>query len=43
MIENEMNEQAKLVQDLRQLRASRNTIEMEERKLHDLQVFDPRC
>jgi len=41
MIENEMNEQAKLVQDLYQLRASRNTIEMEERKLHDLQVcFD---
>jgi len=38
MIENEMNEQAKLVQDLHQLRASRNTIEMEERKLHDLQV-----
>jgi len=39
MIENEMNEQAKLVQDLYQLRASRNTIEMEERKLHDLQVY----
>ena len=38
MVENEMNEQAKLVQDLYQLRASRNTIEMEERKLHDLQV-----
>jgi len=38
MIENEMNEQAQLVQDLYQLRASRNTIEMEERKLHDLQV-----
>jgi hypothetical protein len=38
MIENEMNEQAKLVQDLHQLRASRNTIETEERKLHELQV-----
>lgn len=39
MVENEMNEQAKLVQDLYQLRASRNTIESEERKLHDLQVY----
>jgi len=38
LIENEMNEQAKLVQDLHQLRASRNTIETEERKLHELQV-----
>jgi len=38
MVENQMNEQAKLVQDLHQLGASRNTIEMEERKLHDLQV-----
>lgn len=43
MIENEMNEQAKLVQDLHQLRASRNTIEMEERKLHDLQVQFMSC
>jgi len=43
MIENEMNEQAKLVQDLHQLRASRNTIEMEERKLHDLQVCSMLC
>jgi len=43
MIENEMNEQAKLVQDLYQLRASRNTIEMEERKLHDLQVCFMLC
>lgn len=38
LVETEMNEQAKLVQDLHQLGASRNTIEMEERKLHDLQV-----
>jgi hypothetical protein len=38
LIENEMNEQAKLVQDLQQLQASRNTIEVEERKLHELQV-----
>lgn len=43
MVENEMNEQAKLVQDLHQLRASRNTIEMEERKLHDLQVLLISC
>lgn len=39
LIENEMNEQAKLVQDLQQLGASRNTIETEERKLHELQVL----
>ena len=38
LIEKEMNEQAKLVQDLRQLRASKNTIEEEERKLNELQA-----
>lgn len=38
LIEKEMNEQAKLVQDLRQLQASKNTIEEEERKLHELQA-----
>lgn len=38
LIEKEMNEQAKLVQDLRQLQASKNTIEEEERKLNELQA-----
>jgi len=38
LIENEMNEQAKVVQDLRKLGASKNTIEGEERKLNELQV-----
>ena len=38
LIENEMNEQAKVVQDLKQLRASKNTIDEEERKLLELQA-----
>lgn len=37
IIEKEMNEQAKIVQDLKQLGASHSTIETEERKLHELQ------
>ena len=38
LIENEMNEQAKVVQDLKQLGASAGTVEAEERKLQELQA-----
>ncbi|KAL5011394.1 hypothetical protein ScPMuIL_009945, partial [Solemya velum] len=37
LVEKEMNEQAKIVQDLRQLGASQSTIEQENRKLEELQ------
>ena len=37
LIEKEMNEQAKIVQDLRQLGASANTVDAEERKLQELE------
>ncbi|ESO10149.1 hypothetical protein HELRODRAFT_190394 [Helobdella robusta] len=38
LIEKEMNEQAKVVQDLKSLRASQNTIQEEERKLQGLEA-----
>ena len=38
LIEKEMNEQAKVVQDLKQLGASQNTVDMEERKLAELEA-----
>ena len=38
MIEQEMNEQAKVVEDLKQLGASASTVEIEERKLQELQA-----
>ncbi|ESO89448.1 hypothetical protein LOTGIDRAFT_234295 [Lottia gigantea] len=38
-IEREMNEQAKIVQDLRELGASQSTIEAEKRKLEELQAL----
>ncbi|CAH1776489.1 unnamed protein product [Owenia fusiformis] len=37
LIEREMNEQAKVVQDLKQLGASQQTVESEEQKLHELE------
>lgn len=38
LIEKEMNEQAKLVQDLHRLRAGENAVKKEERRLRDLQT-----
>ena len=37
LIEKEMNEQAKIVEDLKQLGASQATVDAEEKKLHDLE------
>ena len=39
LIENEMNEQAKTVEDLKKLGASQNTVETEERKLLELETI----
>jgi hypothetical protein len=39
LIEKEMNEQAKIINDLRTLGASHSTIEYEMRRLHDLEAL----